>query len=179
MINKIIKSVLENPRLYLLWQGTFVKQKINVINDIGACSKILDIGCGAGTNNSHFIFEEYVGVDINPKYISYAKKNCKGSFYVADAIDCDFCEWGKFDTILLNSFLHHVDGTSTVSILSNARKSLDKNGFIHIIDIICLITIVLVFFYQSMIVDSTFVLKINGTILFINNYHAAITRNIA
>jgi SAM-dependent methyltransferase len=81
-------NLLESPSIYRLWQAPFAEDKfapLAVYNDLRSVRRVLDVGCGPGTNVSHFQGCEYMGIDINPSYIAYARRRYRQEFLVADA----------------------------------------------------------------------------------------------
>jgi SAM-dependent methyltransferase len=53
---------------------------------------------------------------------------------VADATQYRVAVSEKFDFILVNSFLHHIDTPSVRSILSHLRELLAPGGFVHMVE---------------------------------------------
>jgi SAM-dependent methyltransferase len=78
----------------------------------------------------------YLGVDINPGYIASARNKYKRDFLVADVTTYEDVPKEKFDFILLNSFLHHVDDDSPNAILSRMHLWLSQDGYIHILELV-------------------------------------------
>ena len=131
--------LLENQLVYRLWQAPFVAQKLAPMfraNDPRAFRRVLDVGCGPGTNTAHFLHTDYLGLDINPEYVAYAKARYGKEFVVADATTYTAPEGRLFDAILMNSFLHHVDDAGTARILSHLATLLTPEGRIHILDLV-------------------------------------------
>ena len=138
MIKKLT-AVMENTLAYRLWQAPFASAKFAPIlrhNDMTEVSTILDVGCGPGTNRSLFTQTDYLGVDINPKYIEYARRRYGGRFEVADITEYVQPANAQFDFILLNSFLHHIEDEDVHRILSSLHGALAEDGHIHIIDLV-------------------------------------------
>ena len=138
MIKKLT-AVMENTLAYRLWQAPFAEAKFAPVlrhNDMTQVSAILDVGCGPGTNRSLFTQSDYLGVDINPKYIEFARRRYGGRFEVADVRD--FVQAGdeQFDFILLNSLLHHIEDDNVHGILSRLPAALSDDGHVHIIDLV-------------------------------------------
>jgi SAM-dependent methyltransferase len=134
----MIEQLLENPVVYRVWQAPFVEQKLVPVrrhNDLSKIKRILDVGCGPGTNAGQFRNIDYVGVDINPKYIKFAKRRYRGKFITANVATYDFGGSEKFDFILLNSFLHHVSTPDVQNILRQLRNALAPGGYIHILEL--------------------------------------------
>ncbi|HXN25319.1 MAG TPA: class I SAM-dependent methyltransferase [Candidatus Dormibacteraeota bacterium] len=132
-------SLLEKTTVYRLWQKPFENQKFAPLlahNDFSRIRRVLDVGCGPGINTRFFGKSDYLGIDINARYISYAQRRYKRKFLVADVTRFSVSQGERFDFVLLNSFLHHVDDTSVRRILSHLCTVLTADGHIHILDLI-------------------------------------------
>ena len=82
-----VNAILEHPAIYRLWQAPFANQKLAPVfrhNDITKVRRVLDVGCGPGTNTTHFANTEYLGIDFNERYIEDARQRYKRAFVVAD-----------------------------------------------------------------------------------------------
>jgi SAM-dependent methyltransferase len=138
-MNFLATYLLEQTVVYSLWQSPFVAEKLAPVlahNDMSSVRRVLDVGCGPGTNTSIFKDSDYLGVDINPDYIECARRKHKRSFLVADVTAYDETAAGKFDFILINSFLHHVNEAAATRILSRMAGWLTPDGYIHIIELV-------------------------------------------
>lgn len=136
---KFIDQIMANTRVYRLWQTPFAVQKFAPIlahNDLARVRRVLDVGCGPGTNTAYFPRADYLGVDWNPKYIEYARRHFQRRFVVADITQCTASSDDRFDFILVNSFLHHVDAASATRVLSHLNTLLTEDGHIHILDLV-------------------------------------------
>jgi SAM-dependent methyltransferase len=132
-------AIIENAALYRLWQAPFANGKIEPIfrhNDMGKVRKVLDVGCGPGTNTQHFMGTDYLGIDLNEHYIESARKLYKKEFVVADALLYSTECAQRFDFILVNSFLHHVDAPYALHLLSNLGRLLTEDGHIHALELV-------------------------------------------
>ncbi|HYY30194.1 MAG TPA: class I SAM-dependent methyltransferase [Chthoniobacterales bacterium] len=93
--------------------------------------KVLDIGCGPGDILENLPDVDYLGFDINPKYVEAAQKRygIRGRFFCGDvgltAIDQ---EAGSFDLVLATGVLHHLDDDRAVSLFKLARRALKPGG---------------------------------------------------
>jgi len=137
-LRAITSAIMENTLAYRLWQAPFVADKfapIAAANDLRAVRRVLDVGCGPGINTRLFPHSDYVGVDWNPRYIEYARRRYGRTFITADITRHDFGS-DRFDFILVNSFLHHVDTENARAILGRLRQLLDPNGYIHSIEVV-------------------------------------------
>jgi SAM-dependent methyltransferase len=131
--------IMENTHAYRLWQAPFAEKKFAPIlahNDLRQVRRVLDVGCGPGTNARHFARTHYLGIDHNLRYLEYARRRSGQDFLVADITRWVLAPTARFDFVLINSFLHHVDTPSARRILSQLRALLTDDGHVHIIDLL-------------------------------------------
>ena len=136
---KLIDWLLERPLVYRAWQKPFVEQKLTPIirrGDMTRARRVLDVGCGPGTNTSQFGKADYIGIDINPSYIESARRRHSRRFVVADVTSHSVADEGKFDFILVNSLLHHIDTPGVRRLLSHLASMLSDEGHVHIVDLV-------------------------------------------
>jgi SAM-dependent methyltransferase len=105
-------------------------------NDLGKARRVLDVGCGPGTNTAYFSQSEYLGLDWSKGYVDYAKRRFDREFMVADVRSYEPPPGVLYDFILVNSFLHHIDDENSLKILSKLKNLLTGNGHIHILDLV-------------------------------------------
>jgi 2-polyprenyl-3-methyl-5-hydroxy-6-metoxy-1,4-benzoquinol methylase len=101
---------------------------------------IIDIGCGGGdciihlskTLEKHNIKATFIGIDGNPKSISYALQNnpdpTRISFNTADILDKDFA-LPNCDLLISSHFIYHFNNENLIDFL----KKLQSNTVKHII----------------------------------------------
>lgn len=131
--------VMEHTAAYRLWQAPFAESKLAPVfhhTDRRTIRRVLDVGCGPGTNTRHFAQCDYLGIDINPRYIDYARKRHGRRFVVADATTYSVPAGERFDFVLVNSFLHHVDTASARRILEQVRSLLTGDGYLHVLELV-------------------------------------------
>ena len=136
---KLFDYLLEQPFLFNLSQLPFTRQKFARIvkhNDLSQVRRVLDVGCGPGTNAPSFAHAAYRGIDINPRYIELARRRFHRDFQVADATSYLAREGSRFDFILINSFLHHIDTDSVHRILAKTPNLLAPDGHVHSIEVV-------------------------------------------
>lgn len=137
-----IKKILSIPQIYTLWQkliGDYKLRKIYCRDFVKAKEgmRILDIGCGPA-NMVEFLPDniDYVGFDDSEEYIKNAKKKfpqrnfsffCKRVNFAQD-----FDE--KFDIIMANAVLHHIDDAEAEKLISFAAANLNDNGRLITLD---------------------------------------------
>jgi len=136
---KFAYSVLEQSAIYRLWQAPFANDKLAPLfahNDLSRVQRVLDVGCGPGTNTQLFNHADYLGIDINPDYIASARKRFGRQFIAADVVDYQIQGAQTFDFILVNSFFHHLDTDAVCRTLGHLRTLLSPTGHIHILDLV-------------------------------------------
>ena len=130
---------MEHPAIYALWQAPFAAQKFAPVErrlrDLPV-RRVLDVGCGTGTNARRFEHAEYVGLDINERYLQMARARYAGKFVQADLTEADLSSLGTSDTILVNSFLHHVSDDDVRRILSRLTPLLAPDGRVHVLELV-------------------------------------------
>ena len=134
----VLESFLAKPISYRLWQAPFAEAKFEPIrrhNDLSAVRRVLDVGCGPGTNTSHFEGVDYLGIDINERYVAYASSRYGREFLAADATEFTAPEGGTFDFILVNSFLHHIPDDAVRRLLAHLGSILSEDGAIHVLEL--------------------------------------------
>ncbi|NQU42835.1 class I SAM-dependent methyltransferase [bacterium] len=136
---KRLSFVTEHPMIYRAWQAPFARAKFAPIfrhNDLSQVRRILDVGCGPGTNAPMFRGHNYVGLDFNEDYIESARRNHAGEFILADACMYTAAPEDRFDFILLNSLLHHINTPDVRRMLNRLAGQLRPDGHIHILDLV-------------------------------------------
>jgi SAM-dependent methyltransferase len=136
---KRMSAVMASPWVYRLWQAPFVKGKFAPVqqhNDLSLVRRVLDVGCGPGTNARFFSHADYVGLDVNPAYIERARRKYQGTFVEADVCTYNPPADQHFDFVLVNSLLHHLSDEETARVLSTLRRLIQKDGCIHILDLV-------------------------------------------
>ncbi|HEY2121474.1 MAG TPA: class I SAM-dependent methyltransferase [Candidatus Acidoferrum sp.] len=136
--------IMRQPIVYRLWMAPFAKKKFAPIvarNDMSRVRRVLDVGCGPGTNANYFSDVDYLGIDLNPQYVRdaerrYGDSNGRRRFLAVDAAKFVAPPRERFDFVLVNSFLHHVDDGVVKGILANLRNLLTEDGYVHILDLV-------------------------------------------
>jgi SAM-dependent methyltransferase len=134
-----LARIMENTYLYCLWQAPFAEKKFAPIlahNDLRRVRRVLDVGCGPGTNTPHFAHTYYLGIDHNLHYLLHARRRHGRDFMAGDATRLALAPAARFDFIFINSFLHHVDTPSARGLLAQLSALLTEDGHIHILDLL-------------------------------------------
>jgi SAM-dependent methyltransferase len=135
----MIDQILSHPAVYRAWQAPFVKQKLTPFlanSSIGPDDRVLDVGCGPGTNAGVFAPNGYVGADLSPDYIDSARKRFPQHQFEVWDITKPGPNLGMFDVALINSVFHHLSDDETVTVLGALPSFLNDGAAIHIIDLI-------------------------------------------
>ena len=112
----------------------FIKRILNYeINNRSKTIKILDLGCGSGEMSRFFEDLDYKGIDLNSKYIEFAKNIYKNDFEVMNAQNLKF-ENNTFDYVVVIGVLHHIDDENCNIILNEIKRVIKDTGKIIIIE---------------------------------------------
>ncbi len=133
------ERIIEHELPYRIWQAPFAEDKFSPVlahNDLDRVRRVLDVGCGPGTNTHHFEGADYLGLDCNRDYIESARRRHKRNFVVADVTRYQVQETERFDFILVNSFLHHIDNFNAERILAHLNGLLADDGHVHILELV-------------------------------------------
>lgn len=132
--------LLEHTLVYRLWMGPQIARKfapIRAHNDLSAVRRVLDVGCGPGTNTSQFAAaSDYLGLDINPQYVADARRRHRREFRAVDVTRYEVDASSRFDFILINSFLHHLPTPDVRQILAHLNGLLTEDGHVHMLELV-------------------------------------------
>ncbi len=129
--------VLERTLVYRAWQAPFAAQKFAPVlahNNLQRVGRVLDVACGPGTNTKHFAGAHYLGIDFNERYIRDARRRHGRDFVVADVRNFVAAPEDRFDFVLVNSFLHHLNTGDVLAILTHLKSLLTEEGHIHMLE---------------------------------------------
>jgi SAM-dependent methyltransferase len=131
--------VLEIPWVYRTWQAPFSDSKLEPFvrhADLVSVKRVLDVGCGPGTNVPHFADVDYVGVDINPEYIAQASRKFGRRFLVGDVSDPSVLPDEEFDLVFANSLMHHIPDSVVDRLLNRMAELCTEEGRVHVLDLV-------------------------------------------
>jgi len=105
---------------------------IKLLKEVKSGDKILDVGCGNGRLIKAFEDKkvDYLGVELSPKLIEFARKNNpKHKFVVGDMLNLrSFSEY-DFDYVTSIAVLHHVPGKRLqIDALRQIRNKIKNDG---------------------------------------------------
>jgi SAM-dependent methyltransferase len=132
------QEIMARPLFYNMWSAFHFLPRFKEISAeiIQSGSKsILDLGCGTGLFKKYYPACNYVGIDNNPRYIEYAKKNLSGTFILGDILELEkHLGSSRFDAVILNGVLHHLEDQSVKTLAEKAGEYLNPGGRIIIVD---------------------------------------------
>lgn len=137
-----INRVLETPLAWNISQfvlgGNANKQKL-YRSLFTLTGKLMDFGCADGNTFTAFKDFDYYGVDIDTKFIDYARNKYKdyenAHWVAADILNNPF-EANTFDYILFAGTGHHIPDDKIHPILNSLINMTRKKGKLYIIDIV-------------------------------------------
>jgi SAM-dependent methyltransferase len=132
-------ALLERSLVYRAWQAPFAERKLAPLrahNDLSRIRRVLDVGCGPGTNAPHFAHADYLGIDLNPRYVEDARRRHGRTFVAADVTEYRVDPAERFDFILVNSLFHHLDDAGTRRVLAHLAELLTDDGHVHVLDLV-------------------------------------------
>jgi ubiquinone/menaquinone biosynthesis C-methylase UbiE len=133
LLAKVVERVSDHPVLFIfcrsLLENDFkaIRAVIRQNLRVGQGLRTLDLGCGPGAFADLFDGDDYVGADLNARYIDHARRHCRGTFLVSDARRVDLPD-GRFDQVLIFGLLHHLSDPDVRAVLSEARRLLVPGG---------------------------------------------------
>jgi SAM-dependent methyltransferase len=139
VLRRAADRLLELPLVYRTWQAPFASAKLKPFLarvDLAHTRRVLDVGCGPGTNAPIFAGADYVGIDINPEYIRVASSRYPGRWVVGDVTDETVLPDQQFDCVFANSLMHHLDDRSVRSLLGRMARLTASGGRVHVLDLV-------------------------------------------
>lgn len=135
-----VTRILEIPLVYRLWMAPWAERKLAPVLahvDLRKVRRVLDVGCGPGTNTPHFAgVDDYLGIDINEQYVEQARRRFGRRFVAADVTQYRVPADERFDLILVNSLLHHIDEASSHRLLTHLSGLLSDDGRVHVVELV-------------------------------------------
>lgn len=139
MLHAFIEKLSDHPGLFLFARGILednfkaIHKAIREQLSIKPGHKVLDVACGPGAFSVLFDPEGYFGVDINHRYINYAKRHYRGSFQAMDVRNLSF-EENSFDEALVFGLLHHLSDDDAEAVIRGLSRVLKPSGRVLVIE---------------------------------------------
>jgi SAM-dependent methyltransferase len=130
---RLVEKISDHPVLFIFFRS-ILENDFKAIRAVirrhlrtGGGLRTLDLGCGPGEFADEFKGDDYVGADLNARYIEYARRHKPGAFLVTDARKVDLPD-RRFDQILIFGLLHHLPDDDVRAVLAEARRLLVPGG---------------------------------------------------
>lgn len=144
-IDKGIRKILEIPFIYTFYQNLVYPKSshLRYIRDYVQPfpkAKIMDIGCGPGTVVDYLLEVvpevNYIGFDFNEQYIQQAKQKYgdKAKFVCKRVSHVDAEEADKYDIVMANAILHHLNDEEAEHLYATAYHALKPGGHLVTFD---------------------------------------------
>src|SRR5262245_51525625 len=139
LLSAAVEKVSDNPVLFIFFRSILendfkaIRAQIRKELKLGQGLRSLDLGCGPGAFSDLFAGDDYVGADLNARYIEWAQKHRKGAFIACDAQKVPLPD-GRFDQVLIFGLLHHLPDDVTRGVLGEARRLLVPGGRVLVIE---------------------------------------------
>ena len=129
-----LRPVLAFPSAYELWLNLVgapacAKVLVNEYVQPRVGDRILDIGCGPGTIVSYLPACDYLGFDLNPKYIEIAKTHFPRAHFVCERVsDFSLANEKSFGVVLALGIVHHLEDAEARQLFQTAYDALRPGG---------------------------------------------------
>lgn len=139
LLGRVVETVSDHPVLFIFCRSILendfkaIRRVIRADLSLEPGKRTLDLGCGPGAFSDLFEGQDYVGADINRRYIEHARRHCHGTFVVADATRVELPD-DRFDQVLIFGLLHHLSDADARKVLSEVRRVLSPGGHALIIE---------------------------------------------
>lgn len=102
--------------------------------------KVLDCGCGPASIFPYLPKVDYLGVDLNPNHIAFARAHYgdQARFLVGDVTRDLTVEAGTFDLVMISAILHHLADADAKRLLATAVGLAKPGGRVVTMDSIWL-----------------------------------------
>ena len=133
LFGRLVEKISDHPVLFIFFRSILendfkaIRAVIRRHLKTGAGVRTLDLGCGPGEFAGEFAGGDYVGADLNARYIAHARRTQPGAFVVTDARNVDLPD-RRFDQVLIFGLLHHLPDDDVRAVLAEARRLLVPGG---------------------------------------------------
>ncbi len=136
-----MKSLLDFPAVYMTLQTAIGAKRARkrCLDEFAfplRGERVLDVGCGPGFVVDYLPPVDYVGFDIDRRYIDHAQQHYgdRGEFHCMELTAARAAKLGKFDLVLLNGVVHHLDDSTACELLHILASCLTGNGRVMTLD---------------------------------------------
>ena len=110
------------------------KKTFNFVDDhYNKGDKVLDFGCGIGSNSKLFHYDDYIGVEVDESRVlssrpKYPKSKFKQIPFISKPDDKIPFEDNSFDLVFISLCLHHIDSDTCKLLFKEFSRVLNHNG---------------------------------------------------
>lgn len=139
LLAKVVERVSDHPVLFIFFRSLLendfqeIRARIRRELVLGRGLRSLDLACGPGAFSDLFDGDDYVGLDLNRRYIDHARRHRNGTFVVGDARNVELPD-ARFDQILIFGLLHHLSDADVRAVLRECRRLLAAGGHALVIE---------------------------------------------
>ena len=133
LLATVVERVSDHPGLFIFCRG-LLENNFQAIRALcrrelrqGPEVRTLDLACGPGAFADLFEGGDYVGIDLNRRYIEHASGTRRGKFMVGDARRIELPD-RSFDQVLIFGLLHHLPDEDVRAVLLECRRLLVAGG---------------------------------------------------
>ncbi len=133
LLATVVEKVSDHPVLFIFFRALLendfreIRARIRRDLDLGRGLRSLDLACGPGAFADMFEGDDYVGVDLNRRYIEHARKHRRGAFIVGDARRVELPD-ARFEQALVFGLLHHLPDDDVRAVLRECKRVLVPGG---------------------------------------------------
>ncbi len=133
LLATVVEKVSDHPVLFIFFRSLLendfkeIRARIRRDLSLGQGLRSLDLACGPGAFADLFAGDDYVGVDLNRRYVEHARRHRRGTFVVGDARKVELPD-GRFDQVLIFGLLHHLSDDDTRAVLKECKRLLVPGG---------------------------------------------------
>jgi SAM-dependent methyltransferase len=142
---RLITRLFDRPAVYKGFHRIFSGEKFEYLSQylqerrFPGIARVLDLGCGPGSAAGLFLDRgkyDYLGVDMNPRYIEKARIAYPEARFMCADITTLRQRGQQYDIVIINSVMHHLNDSEAAEVLSTARELLTDDGDCVVLDMI-------------------------------------------
>jgi SAM-dependent methyltransferase len=129
-----LKALLSIPAVYRAQQFLWGSPRLHAVTRdylaLAPGQSLLDVGCGPAEILAALPGIDYVGVDLSPAYVAAARARFpgRGLFLAGDLYRLPEIAERRFDAILAQGVLHHLDDDEVARLFGFAARHLKPGG---------------------------------------------------
>jgi ubiquinone/menaquinone biosynthesis C-methylase UbiE len=139
VLSTVVEKISDHPVLFIFFRAVLendfkeIRGRIRRELRPGQGLRSLDLACGPGAFADLFEGDDYVGVDLNRRYIEHARRHRAGTFVVGDARRLELPD-DRFDQALVFGLLHHLPDDDVRAVLRECRRVVAARGRVLVIE---------------------------------------------